>query len=128
MESIHVVGRRKTSIARVFLIQGKGDIKINGKDYKDYFPSLQYQWAIEEAFKLSHTEGSYDVKVNVRGGGQTGQAEATRLGIARALVLADEENKDILKKNGLLKRDPRMVERKKAGQPKARKNFQFRKR
>ena len=128
MESIHVVGRRKTSIARVFLVQGKGEIKINGKDYKDYFTSIQYQWAVEEAFKLSNTEGNYDVNVNVSGGGQTGQAEATRLGIARALVLADEENKDVLKKNGLLKRDPRMVERKKAGQPKARKNFQFRKR
>lgn len=128
MESIHVVGRRKTSIARVFLSEGKGEISINGKDYKDYFNSLQYRSTIEEAFKLSNTVGNYDVKVNVKGGGQTGQAEATRLGIARALVLADEGNKDILKKNGLLKRDPRMVERKKAGQPKARKNFQFRKR
>lgn len=128
MENLHAVGRRKTAIARVYLSQGKGEITVNGKNYKDYFPNVQYQHVVDEAFILSNTVNNYDVFVNVKGGGQTGQAEATRLGIARALVLADEEHKDILKKNGLLKRDPRMVERKKAGQPKARKNFQFRKR
>jgi len=128
MENIHAVGRRKTSVARVYLTPGKGKITINGRDYKDYFPNIQYQSSVEEALKISDAITSYDTKVNVNGGGQTGQAEATRLGIARALVIADIEHKDILSKSGLLKRDPRMVERKKPGQKKARKNFQFRKR
>jgi small subunit ribosomal protein S9 len=107
---------------------GEGKIIVNGKEYTDYFPVLKYQIAVEEPFKLSNTTGTYNVKVNVQGGGVTGQAEATRLAISRALVKVDVGFKEILKKNGLLKRDPRMVERKKAGQPKARKNFQFRKR
>lgn len=128
MENIHTVGRRKTSVARLYMSKGKGNIIVNDKDYKDYFSNISNQSIVEEAFKLSNTEGTLDVKVNVQGGGTTGQAEATRLAIARALVEMNEEYKDVLKKNGLLKRDPRMVERKKAGQPKARKKFQFRKR
>ncbi|MFC2113940.1 30S ribosomal protein S9 [Bacteroidota bacterium] len=128
MENIHTVGRRKTSVARLYMSKGKGQIKVNDKDYKDYFSNISNQSKVEEAFKLSNTEGTFDIKVNVQGGGTTGQAEATRLAIARALVELNEEYKDVLKKNGLLKRDPRMVERKKSGQPKARKKFQFRKR
>jgi small subunit ribosomal protein S9 len=128
METIHTVGRRKTSIARVYMSTGQGEITVNNKSYKDYFPTLYFQNLIEDAFRVTNNEGAYDVKINVKGGGLTGQAEAARLGIARALVIVDEEFKDALKSAGMLKRDPRMVERKKPGKPKARKNFQFRKR
>jgi small subunit ribosomal protein S9 len=128
MENIHTVGRRKTAVARVFLKAGAGNITINNKDYKQYFPTLQNQLIIEEAFRLSNTSGSYDVNINVEGGGINGQAEAIRLAISRALVSIEVSYKEIFKKNGLMKRDPRMVERKKPGQPKARKRFQFRKR
>jgi small subunit ribosomal protein S9 len=128
MENIHTVGRRKTAVARVFMKPGTGNILINKKEYKEYFPTLQNQMVIEEAFKLSNTAGNYDVHVNVDGGGVAGQAEAIRMAIARALISIDAGYKEVLKKNGLLKRDPRMVERKKPGQPKARKRFQFRKR
>lgn len=128
MEYIHAVGRRKTSVSRVFLKKGEGIIKVNNNDYKDYFKTIPLQAAIEEPFKLSGTTGQYDVKINVYGGGTTGQAEASRLAISRALIQVNEEFKEVLKRNGLLKRDPRMVERKKAGFPKARKRFQFRKR
>ena len=125
---IQTIGRRKTAVARIYLTTGEGKVMVNGKQYTDYFPILKNQIAVEEAFKLSNTTGAYNVKVNVQGGGVNGQAEATRMAIARALVKIDVSYKDILKKNGLLKRDPRMVERKKPGRPKARKNFQFRKR
>ena len=128
MEMIQTVGRRKTAVARVHMTTGEGKIMVNGKEYTDYFPILKNQIAVQEPFKLSNTTGTYNVKVNVKGGGITGQAEATRLAISRALVKVDFGYKEILKKNGLLKRDPRMVERKKPGRPKARKNFQFRKR
>ena len=128
MEMIQTIGRRKTAVARIYLTTGEGKVMVNGKQYTDYFPILKNQIAVEEAFKLSNTTGAYNVKVNVQGGGVNGQAEATRMAIARALVKIDVSYKDILKKNGLLKRDPRMVERKKPGRPKARKNFQFRKR
>ncbi|MBL6964278.1 MAG: 30S ribosomal protein S9 [Bacteroidetes bacterium] len=128
MENIHTVGRRKTSVARIYMSKGKGKITVNNKEYGEYFNNMTTRTIVEEAFKLSNTAGTFDVKVNVQGGGTTGQAEATRLAIARALVEVNEEYKDVLKKNGLLKRDPRMVERKKSGQPKARKKFQFRKR
>jgi len=128
MEMIQTVGRRKTAVARVHMKTGEGKIIVNGKEYTDYFPILKNQIAVEEPFKLSNTAGVYNVKVNVQGGGITGQAEATRLAISRALVKVDVSFKEILKKNGLLTRDPRMVERKKPGRPKARKNFQFRKR
>ncbi len=129
MENIHAVGRRKTSVARIYLSTGKGKILVNGVDFNEYFKTVITRESVEEPFKVTDTLGKFDVKVNVQGGGPTGQAEAVRLAIARALVITDEEAyKDNLKKNGLLKRDPRMVERKKPGQPKARKNFQFRKR
>ena len=128
METIHKVGRRKTAVARVFVKPGTGVIMINDKDYKIYFPTIKTQMIVEEAFKLSNTTGLYDVKVNVNGGGVNGQAEAVRLAISRVLITTDPGHKEVLKKNGLLKRDPRMVERKKPGQPKARKRFQFRKR
>jgi small subunit ribosomal protein S9 len=128
MEMIQTVGRRKTAVARVHMTTGEGKIMVNGKEYTDYFPILKNQIAVQEPFKLSNTTGTYNVKVNVKGGGISGQAEATRLAISRALVKVDVGYKEILKKNGLLKRDPRMVERKKPGRPKARKNFQFRKR
>ena len=125
---IQTIGRRKTAVARIFMTTGEGKITINGKEYTDYFPILKNQIAVQEPFKLSNTTDTYNVKVNVKGGGITGQAEATSLAIARALVKVDVSFKEILKKNGLMKRDPRMVERKKPGRPKARKNFQFRKR
>lgn len=128
MENTHTVGRRKTAVARVFMKPGTGSILINKKEYREYFPTLQNQMVIEEAFRLTNTVGNYDVQVNVEGGGVAGQAEAIRMAIARALISIDAGHKEILKKNGLLKRDPRMVERKKPGQPKARKRFQFRKR
>ena len=107
---------------------GEGKVTVNDVDYKEFFPTLTSINVVEEAFEVSNNVGKFDVNVNVKGGGFTGQAEAIRLAIARALVLADEANKDSLKKAGLLQRDPRMVERKKPGQPKARKKFQFRKR
>jgi small subunit ribosomal protein S9 len=128
MEMIQTVGRRKTAVARVHMTTGEGKIMVNGKEYTDYFPILKNQIAVEEPFKLSNTTGTYNVKVNVQGGGVSGQAEATRLAISRALIKFDATFREVLKKNGLLKRDPRMVERKKPGRPKARKNFQFRKR
>jgi small subunit ribosomal protein S9 len=128
MEKLHTVGRRKTAVARVFMKPGTGNILINKKEYKEYFPTIKNQMVIEEAFRLSNTTGIYDVNINVEGGGITGQAEAIRMAIARALITTDVSFKEVLKKNGLLKRDPRMVERKKPGQPKARKRFQFRKR
>jgi small subunit ribosomal protein S9 len=128
MEVINTLGRRKKSIARVYLSAGKGEIIVNGKDMKTYFPTIGLQYRLAQAFALTETTGQYDVKVNVQGGGITGQAEAIRLGISRALVQIDAENKPALKAEGLMTRDPRMVERKKPGQKKARKKFQFSKR
>jgi len=122
------VGRRKTSVARVILRTGSGEITVNGKKFEDAFPQLYYRQDITSPLKATETEGTYDVKVNVRGGGPTGQAQAIRLGIARALVNINPEYRTNLKPDGLLTRDPRMVERKKYGQPKARKRFQFSKR
>lgn len=128
MEVIHTIGRRKTSVARIFLSEGKGDITVNKKSYKDYFPTPTLQYKIEQPFALTGTEGSYDIKVTVLGGGSNGQAEAVRLAVSRALCKIDEEHRVALKPEGLLTRDPRMVERKKYGQKKARKKFQFSKR
>lgn len=128
MERLHAVGRRKTSVARIYMAAGEGKLTVNNIDYTEYFPTIISRNTVEEPFALSDNIGKYDVKVNVVGGGINGQAEAIRLAISRALVMADEENRDSLKKAGLLQRDPRMVERKKPGQPKARKRFQFRKR
>jgi small subunit ribosomal protein S9 len=128
MEIINTLGRRKTSVARVYLKKGKGNIVVNKKDYKVAFPVAVLQSKIEQPFELTDTMGQYDVVVNVAGGGINGQAEAIRLGICRALVKENEEIKPTLKVAGLMTRDPRMVERKKPGQPKARKKFQFSKR
>ncbi|TNE76489.1 MAG: 30S ribosomal protein S9 [Bacteroidetes bacterium] len=128
MEVINTLGRRKTAVARVYLSKGKGEVTVNKKDYKEAFPLAVLQSKIVQPFMLTGTEGQYDVRVNVAGGGINGQVEAIRLGIARALVELNEENKPLLKAEGLMTRDPRMVERKKPGQPKARKKFQFSKR
>jgi len=128
METLHKIGRRKTAVARVYLSDGKGNITINNKDLKDYFTTGTLQYKVNQPFSLTETTGTYDVKVNVYGGGITGQAEAIRLALSRALVEIDEENRLVLKPEGLMTRDPRMVERKKFGQKKARKKFQFSKR
>lgn len=128
MEVINTLGRRKTAVARVYLSKGKGNVVVNKKDYKEVFPIDVLQSKITQPFELTDTVGQYDVKVNVAGGGINGQVEAIRLGIARALVEISEEYKPLLKEEGLMTRDPRMVERKKPGQPKARKKFQFSKR
>jgi len=128
MEIINTLGRRKTSVARVYLQKGSGAVVVNNKDYKEFFPVAMLQSKIQQPFNLTETVGQYDVKVNVMGGGINGQAEAIRLGISRALVKISEDMKPALKAEGLMTRDPRMVERKKPGQPKARKKFQFSKR
>ncbi|MFL2602195.1 MAG: 30S ribosomal protein S9 [Flavobacteriaceae bacterium] len=128
MEIIHKIGRRKTSVARIYLSKGKDKVTVNGKDFKDYFPTTSLQYKIIQPFKLTDNLGKFDLSVNVYGGGITGQVEAIRLAISRALSEMSDENKSALKKEGLLTRDPRMVERKKFGQKKARKKFQFSKR
>ena len=128
MATIHSLGRRKTSIARVYLAPGSGDITVNSRDFKEYFPTGPLQYILRQAQTVINVVGTYDIKITVDGGGIKGQAEAARLGIARALVKVAEENKSPLRKEGLLTRDPRMVERKKPGQKKARKKFQFSKR
>jgi small subunit ribosomal protein S9 len=128
MEIINALGRRKTAVARVYLSKGKGTISINKKAMAVMFPIDVLQAKINKPFVLTETVGKYDVKVNVMGGGINGQAEAIRLGISRALVEISADYKPLLKADGLMTRDPRMVERKKPGQPKARKKFQFSKR
>jgi small subunit ribosomal protein S9 len=128
MQITNTIGRRKTSIARVYVKPGKGDIIVNDRDLKDYFISEIHQTLAKQALAALKLEGSYDVTVNVEGGGVTGQAEAVRLGIARALVEISAENKPTLRKEGFMTRDSRMVERKKPGRRKARRRFQFSKR
>jgi len=128
METTHTIGRRKTSIARVYLTRGSGSIKINSKDYKDYFTTLPLQYKINQVFHVSKTMEQFDAHINVEGGGITGQAEAIRMAIARAMIKIDPDQRPALKAEGFLTRDPRMVERKKSGQKKARKRFQFSKR
>jgi small subunit ribosomal protein S9 len=128
MEVIHKIGRRKTAVARVYLSDGKGKITVNKRDLADYFPTATLQYKVQQPFALTENEKAFDVNINVFGGGITGQAEAIRLAISRALCELDEENRLALKPEGLLTRDPRMVERKKFGQKKARKKFQFSKR
>ena len=128
MEVIHKIGRRKTSVARIYLSKGKDKMIVNGKDFKDYFPTTSLQYKIIQPFKLTDNLGKFDLSVNVYGGGITGQVEAIRLAISRALCEISDDNRPLLKKEGLLTRDPRMVERKKFGQKKARKKFQFSKR
>lgn len=126
--STHAIGRRKTSVARVFLKEGKGDITVNKISYKDYFTSATMHYKVQQAFNTTETSGQYDVVINVNGGGKNGQAEAIRLGISRALCEINPDFRTSLKPEGFLMRDPRMVERKKFGQKKARKKFQFSKR
>ncbi len=124
----HAIGRRKTSVARVYLVPGTGKWDVNGRTLGDYFPRPSLVQHIQQPFTATDTLGAFDVKAHVEGGGQTGQAGAIRLGVARALVLADSQHRAKLRANGLLTRDPRMVERKKPGQAGARKRFQFSKR
>lgn len=128
MEVIHKIGRRKTAVARVYVSEGKGNITVNKKELNTYFPTATLQYKVKQALTLTDNVENFDVKVNVYGGGITGQAEAIRLAISRAMCEVNEENRSILKPEGLLTRDPRMVERKKFGQKKARKKFQFSKR
>ena len=128
MEVIHKIGRRKTAVARVYVSKGKGNITVNEKDFKSYFTTGTLQYKVNQPLALTENLGNFDIKVNVYGGGVTGQAEAVRLALSRAMCELNEENRIILKPEGLLTRDPRMEERKKFGQKKARKKFQFSKR
>lgn len=128
MNIINTIGRRKTSVARIYLQPGKGVITINEKELGNYFPSEILQLIVKQPLVATSVDGSYDIQVNVDGGGPKGQAEAVRLAISRALVVIDEENRRPLRKEGFLTRDPRMVERKKPGRRKARRKFQFSKR
>jgi len=128
MEIINAIGRRKAAVARVFLTEGNGEITINNKDVKTYFPVGTLQFIVEQPFNVLEVVGRYNIKANLDGGGIKGQAEALRLAISRALVKVDAENKPKLKAAGFMTRDPREVERKKPGRPKARKRFQFSKR
>ena len=129
MEVLNTSGRRKTAVARVYMTAGSGTITVNGKEVSTYFPSTAQLYDVNLPFTICNAVGQYDVKANIDGGGYHGQAEALRLGIAKALVLVDAEtNKPLLRANGLMTRDSRMVERKKPGQKKARKRFQFSKR
>ena len=128
MEQIHAIGRRKSAVARVYLTEGTGKIVINKVDIDKYFPSAILQYVVKQPLQLLELEGKYDIKVNLDGGGFTGQSQALRLAIARALVKINAEDKKALKDAGFLTRDSRVVERKKPGQPKARRHFQFSKR
>jgi small subunit ribosomal protein S9 len=128
MEPINAIGRRKAAVARVYFTEGKGKITVNDRDYKEYFGAETLQYVVTQPLDVLKILDKYDIKANLDGGGVKGQAEALRLGITRALIQIDEEYKPILKLNGFVTRDPREVERKKPGQPKARKRFQFSKR
>ncbi|MBT8254237.1 MAG: 30S ribosomal protein S9 [Flavobacteriaceae bacterium] len=128
MDVIHKIGRRKTAVARVYLSKGKGNITVNKRDVASYFPTQTLLYKVNQPLVMTGNDKNFDIKVNVYGGGVTGQAEAVRLALSRAMCELDEENRSILKPEGLLTRDPRMVERKKFGQKKARKKFQFSKR
>jgi small subunit ribosomal protein S9 len=128
MPTTNTSGRRKTAVARIYLSEGNGNITVNGKDYKEYFPTLPLQYIVNQSLEVSNNTGKFDVKVNVSGGGVKGQAEAVRLAIAKAVVELDPEVKAGLRAKGLMTRDDRMVERKKPGRRKARRRFQFSKR
>ena len=128
MSQTHAIGRRKTSVARVYIKPGTGTVTINHRDLKNYFGTAALQYEVLQPFALTNWGGQYGVKVNVEGGGIPGQAEPIRMAISRCLVSINSENRPMLKPEGLLTRDPRMVERKKFGQKKARKRFQFSKR
>lgn len=128
MPTTNTSGRRKTAVARIYLADGSGNITVNGRDYKEYFPTLPLQYIVTQSTEVAGAHGKYDVQVNVAGGGVKGQAEAVRLAIAKAIVELDAEKKPALRAKGLMTRDDRMVERKKPGRKKARKRFQFSKR
>jgi small subunit ribosomal protein S9 len=128
MEVVNAIGRRKAAIARVFVSEGTGKIVINKRELDNYFPSTILQYVVKQPLNKLDADGKYDIKINLNGGGYKGQAEAARLGIARALVKINPEDKAALRAEGFMTRDPRVVERKKPGQPKARKRFQFSKR
>lgn len=128
MEVINTLGRRKAAVARVYLSEGKGEITINKRELEDFFPTKPLQYIVNQPLELVEVAGKYNIKINIFGGGVKGQAEAVRLGISRALLEVNPEYRDALKKAGFLTRDSRVVERKKPGQPKARKKFQFSKR
>ena len=128
MEVINTIGRRKAAIARIYMSEGKGQIIVNNRDFKEYFPDKQLHYVVEQPLNLLELRDSYDIKVNLDGGGMTGQAEALRLAISRALIKINPDYKPALRAEGFVTRDPRVVERKKPGQPKARKRFQFSKR
>jgi small subunit ribosomal protein S9 len=127
-EIYHAVGRRKSSVARVFLTEGTGKISVNGKELLEYMRRKSLALKVRQPLDATNTESKYDIRATVRGGGNSGQAGALRLGIARAILMHDESHKKILKAGGFLTRDPREKERKKYGQPGARKKFQFSKR
>lgn len=128
MDAIHKIGRRKTAVARVYVAKGKGNITVNNREFENYFTTPTLRYKVQQPLALTNNESTFDIKINVYGGGITGQVEAVRLAISRAMCEVNEENRGILKPEGLLTRDPRMVERKKFGQKKARKKFQFSKR
>ena len=128
MEQINALGRRKSSVARVYLSEGTGKITSNKKDLTQYFPSAILQYVVKQPLQLLEVEGKYDIKANLDGGGFTGQSQALRLAIARALVKVNADDKKALRQAGFITRDPREVERKKPGRPKARRRFQFSKR
>lgn len=128
MEVINTSGRRKTAVARIYMKPGSGNITVNGRDYKDYFSTETLRFVASQSLRIAQMEDKFDIKANLDGGGINGQAEALRLAIAKALCEYNPENRAALKAEGLLRRDPRMVERKKPGHPKARKRFQFSKR
>jgi small subunit ribosomal protein S9 len=128
MEVINTIGRRKAAIARLYMSEGKGQIIVNNRDFKDYFPDKQLHYVVEQPLNLLEVRENYDIKVNLDGGGMSGQAEAVRLAISRALIKVNPDYKPALRAEGFVTRDPRVVERKKPGQPKARKRFQFSKR
>lgn len=128
MEVINTIGRRKKAVARIYLTEGSGKVTINKRTLDDYFPTTVLRYVVNQAFEITNTENKFDITASLAGGGYKGQAEALRLAIARALISYDQELRKPLKEKGLLRRDPRMVERKKPGQPKARKRFQFSKR
>lgn len=125
---INTTGRRKSAIARLFLTEGKGNIVINGQKLEEFFPLARYQYVVKQPLELLGVTDKYDIKIKLQGGGITGQAEAVRMAIARALVEVNPEDKAALRKAGFITRDPRAKERKKPGQPRARKQFQFSKR
>ena len=128
MEVINTIGRRKAAVARLYMSDGKGQIIVNNRDFKDYFPDKLLHYIVEQPLNLLEVRETYDIKVNIDGGGMSGQAEAVRLAISRALIKINPDYKPALRAEGFVTRDPRVVERKKPGQPKARKKFQFSKR